>query len=117
MQELSSNTQLEEDFCIQIFTVSAVMIGVCLTAIGIIRVLVSMSNINTLVDDLLAVDTALFLFACLFSYWALRMRGGRRMYRLERVADVCFIGGLALMASICAIMVYAISMFRSVESP
>jgi hypothetical protein len=32
---------LEEDVCVHIFTVSAAMVGVCLTVIGLIRVIIT----------------------------------------------------------------------------
>jgi hypothetical protein len=53
------NTQLEEDLCIHIFTVSSAMVGVCLTVIGLIRVVVTLGTADTLADDLLAGDALL----------------------------------------------------------
>jgi hypothetical protein len=63
---------------------------VCLTVIGLIRVVVATINVDTIADNLLAVDALLFLASCLLSYWALRTRSIRRMYRVERVADAIF---------------------------
>jgi hypothetical protein len=37
---------LEEDICIHIFTVSSAMVGVCLTVIGLIRVVITLGNID-----------------------------------------------------------------------
>src|SRR5213079_1305510 len=85
------NTHLEQDICIHIFTVSSAMVGVCLTVIGLIRVVISLGTADTLADDFLAADALLFLISCLLSYWALRSRGLRRMHRLERIADAIFI--------------------------
>lgn len=70
-----SNTHLEHDICIHIFTVSSAMVGVCLTVIGLIRVVITLGRADTLADDLLAGDALLFLISCLLSYWALRSRG------------------------------------------
>ena len=72
--QLSMNKNLEEDICIHLFTVSAAMVGVCLTVIGLIRVVISLRNMGTLADDLLSVDALFFLCSCLCAYWALRMR-------------------------------------------
>ena len=70
----NNKTKLEEDICIHIFTVSAAMVGVCLTVIGVIRVVITLGKADTLADDLLASDALLFLTSCLLSYGALRAR-------------------------------------------
>ena len=78
--------------------------GVCLV-IEIIHVVISMQKINTLADDLLAVDAFVFLSACL--------RTGpcghavRRMHQVERCADAIFPVGLLLMVLVCGLIVYA----------
>src|SRR5260370_29395659 len=96
------NNHLEQDICIHIFTVSSAMVGVCLTVIGLIRVVISLGTADTLADDLLAADALLFLISCLLSYWALRSRGLRRMHRLERIADAIFIIAMIAMTVVCA---------------
>ena len=97
---------LEEDISIHIFTASAALVGVCLTVIGLIRVVVATINVDTIADNLLAVDALLFLASCLLAYWALRTRSIRRMYRVERLADAIFIAGLLLMTGVCSIIAY-----------
>jgi hypothetical protein len=100
--------QLEADISVHIFSVSAALVGVCLTVIGLIRVVISTSKIDTLVDDFLAVDAVVFLISCLLSYWALRTRSLYRMHRVERVADIVFLLGLFLMVLVCSVITYAI---------
>jgi uncharacterized membrane protein YqjE len=104
-----SDTHLEQDICIHIFTVSSAMVGVCLTVIGLIRVVITLGRADTLADDLLAGDALLFLLSCLLSYWALRSRSIRRMHRLEKVADGIFIIAMIGMVIICALITYNIS--------
>jgi len=104
-----SNSNLEQDICIHIFTVSSAMVGVCLTVIGLIRVVITLGNADTLADDLLAGDALLFLVSCLLSYWALRSRTLRRMHRLEKIADAIFIIAMIGMAVVCALVTYSIS--------
>ena len=104
-----ANTHLEQDICIHIFTVSSAMVGVCLTVIGLIRVVITLGRADTLADDLLAGDALLFLISCLLSYWALRSRSVRRMHRLERIADGIFILAMIGMVIICALITYTIS--------
>src|SRR2546426_10074265 len=105
-----SNTHLEQDICIHIFTVSSAMVGVCLTVIGLIRVVITLGSADTLADDFLAADALLFLISCLLSYWALRSRGLRRMHRLEKIADSIFIIAMIGMVVVCALITYTISM-------
>jgi hypothetical protein len=83
------------------------MVGVCLTVIGLIRVVITLGTADTLADDLLAADT--LLISCLLSYWALRSRGLRRMHRLERIADATFIIAMIGMVVVCALITYSIS--------
>src|SRR5207245_10320549 len=105
----NNKTKLEEDICIHIFTVSSAVVGVCLTVIGLIRVVITLGKADTLTDDCLAMDALLFLTSCLLSYWALRSRGLRRMHRLERIADGIFIFAMIGMVVICALITYTIS--------
>jgi uncharacterized membrane protein len=104
------NPRLEEDICIHIFTVSSAMVGVCLTVIGLIRVVVTLGKADTLADDFLAIDALLFLTSCLLSYTAMRSRNLRRMHRIERLADFIFIVAMVFMAIICGFITYAISL-------
>src|SRR5213595_2927043 len=105
----NDETRLEEDICIHIFTVSSAMVGVCLTVIGLIRVVITFGRADTLADDFLAADALLFLVSCLLSYWALRARSMRRMHRLEKIADGIFIVAVIGMVVICALITYSIS--------
>jgi hypothetical protein len=109
---MNTNPQnhLEEDISIHIFTVSAAMVGVCLTVIGLIRVVITMGKADTLADDFLAGDAFLFLLSCLFSYSALRFRSKRRMHYRERIADAIFITAMVLMAAICGFITYSIAL-------
>ena len=101
--------RFEEDICIHIFTVSSAMVGVCLTVIGLVRVVITLGKADTIADDLLAGDALLFLVSCFISYAALRSGRARRMHRLETFADGVFILAMILMVAICAFLTYAIS--------
>jgi cytochrome c oxidase assembly factor CtaG len=105
----NESTDLEQDICIHIFTVSSAMVGVCLTVIGLIRVVITLGTADTLADDFLAGDALLFLISCLLSYWALRSRSVHRRHRLERIADGIFIFAMICMVVICALVTYTIS--------
>src|SRR6184192_4614970 len=105
----NQDQRLEHDISIHIFTVSSAMVGVCLTVIGLIRVVITLGKADTLADDFLGLDALLFLLSCLLSYWALRSRGLRRMHRLERIADGIFIVAMIGMVVVCALITYTIS--------
>lgn len=109
MSQAKPDKHLEEDICIHIFTVSSAMVGVCLTVIGLIRVVITLGRVDTVTDDLLAGDALLFLVACLLSYWALRTRSLRRMHRVERLADGVFIVAMTLMTAVCGLITFAVS--------
>ena len=109
MPETPPQNHLEEDVSIHIFSVSAAMVGVCLTVIGLIRVVITFGKADTVADDLLAADAFLFLAACLLSYSALRTRSKHRMHRRERIADSMFILAMILMVIICGFITFAIA--------
>ncbi len=92
-----------------ILTVSSAMLGVCITVIGVVRVVISIRKADLIVDDILSIDALLFLGACLTSYIALRSRNVSRMHRTEKVADMLFLSGLILMAASCLLITYSIA--------
>jgi hypothetical protein len=108
-RQREQNNHFEQDISIHIFTVSSAMVGVCLTVIGLIRVVITLGKADTITDDFLAGDALLFLVSCLLSYWALRSRGQRRMHRIERVADAIFIVAMIGMVVVCALITYTVS--------
>jgi drug/metabolite transporter (DMT)-like permease len=103
-------SNLNEQTCKLICPISAAMVGVCLTTIGLMRIIssVGQNTVSTYVDDLLAVNAIMFLIATLTSYAALRTRTDKRLHRLERVADLFFIGSMILLTAICFVITYAI---------
>ena len=86
------------------------MVGVCLTVIGILRIVITVQKTDTFADDLVAMNAFLFLLSSILSYMALRSRSKRRMYDLERIADYIFIVALLFMAVICGFITYAIAL-------
>ena len=91
-----------------ILSVSATMVGVCLTVIGLIRVVERLRDLRTVEDELLAIDSLTFLFAAVAAYLALRSRTPEGYRRLERTADACFLLGLTFMAVVCCLIAYEV---------
>ena len=109
--DASRHSRLADDLCIHIFTVSAGMVGVCLTVIGLIRIIISIRKVDTFADDLLAVNAVLFLVACLTAYTALRTRDSQRMARLEHAADAIFLIAMTVMVVACIFITFSIAAF------
>jgi hypothetical protein len=82
---------------VHIISVSAAMVGVCLTVIGLFQVVQGLHGLDNPADNILALDAVVFLFACLLAYASLRSRSPRRRRRLERMADGCFLCALVIM--------------------
>jgi hypothetical protein len=85
------------------------MVGVCLTAISLLRVVIAVAKTSTFADDLLSIDAVLFLVATLTSYFALRVASKTRLHHLERLADAAFILAMCLLAITCLFITYALN--------
>jgi len=96
----------EENIAIHIFAVSAALVGVCFTVIGIISVIHSFNKINTWADEITAFDAVLFLAACFFSYVAIKTKERKPRLAFEKTADTFFLSGLTVMIIICVFIVF-----------
>ena len=101
---------LDDDICVHIFTSSSVMVGVCLTVVGILRVVVTLRSEDVLGDDLLTINTMIYLLSALVSYWALRTRSRKRNHRLEYVADGLFLLGMVFTVVNTAFITWAMAL-------
>lgn len=97
-----------DTIAIHVLSVSATMIGVCLTVIGILRVAAKNNLAGSLADDFVAVDAILFLAAALTAYGALRSRRIATRQRIERWADVLFVLALGVMTLVCGIVTWTV---------
>ena len=91
-----------------VFSISAAMVGVCLTAIGILRLVAIQTNVETLGDEFLAADAVLFVFSCFLSFWSFKTRRTKLRQRLRSLVDILFMFSLAVMVGICAIIAYEV---------
>jgi hypothetical protein len=98
----------EHTHMLAVFSVSAGMVGVCLTAIGLIQVMEHLSRITTLCDEILAADSLLFLNSCILSYWSLHHRFRRHYRRIRLVVDTILIAGILMMAVVCGMIAYSL---------
>lgn len=102
--------QLDERVCRLICPIASAMVGVCLTGIGLLHVSVVIGRRAGVADDLLAIDSLLFLVATLASYFSLRSLDHRRLHAMERVADATFIAAMLLLTGACFVITYALGL-------
>ena len=89
---------LDDDICIHIFSVSVTMVGICLTVIGIIRVIITLKQEDLLIDDMIAVNMIFYVTSAVCSYWSLRTHRARRSRQIMRIADLVFIFSMVFTA-------------------
>jgi hypothetical protein len=92
------------DMTVHIFSVSATLVGACLTVISLFIISRSLNNIRRVGESLLALDAIIFLFTCSLAYTALSMRKKKRQHQLEKVAEWLFFSGLLVMATVCILI-------------
>jgi hypothetical protein len=96
----------DEELSVHIFSVSAGLVGVCLTVIGLFRVIFRIKAVNSFADNILAVDALGFLLSCALAYLALRSPDSARRRRFGVLADRIFLTSLGLMAIVGALIAY-----------
>jgi hypothetical protein len=117
--EASYQRMLDRDIYLHISEVSVAMIGVCLTGVSILNVDQDINDANTYVDDLLAIDSFVFLTSYLLSYWVVRVmtKGDRNMQRVGNIANAVFLIGMIFLAIVCGSIVvqgdYSAAIFPS----
>jgi hypothetical protein len=97
----------DRDIYLHVSEISVAMLGVCLTGVSILNVDQENSKGNSGIDDLLAIDSFVFLTAYLLSYWVIRVmtKGNRNIRRIGNVASIIFLFGMILMAIVCGCIV------------
>jgi len=91
----------------QMFALSGAMVGVCLTVIGVLRLMTEVKGYRTLGDDLVAVDGIFFLFACVFSFLTLKALDAEKRKTFRRITDTLFLVAITLMLVICVLITWA----------
>lgn len=77
-----------------ILPTSATMVGVSMTVLSLAKVVETQTRAGR-IDELMALDSVIFLVSAFCSYLALRSE--RESIRLERIADRLFMFGLTVM--------------------
>lgn len=104
---------LDDDICVHIFSVSATMVGVCLTVIGIIRVLLTLRQQDLIIDDLVAINMMFYVVSAFCAYWSLRVHRIHRTRRgqlMMHVADIVFLSALLFTAVNAGIITWMVTL-------
>ncbi|HQN65267.1 MAG TPA: hypothetical protein PK372_08410 [Rugosibacter sp.] len=97
-----------QDLSKHILPVSATMVGVCMTVITIMQ-LVPKNTISYWADEMIAIDSLLFLASTMLSYWSVRHKDD--LVQIEKLADRCFFLGMVLMVGVNFLV--AFELFKS----
>lgn len=87
-----------------VFTHSLMMVGLCLTLLGLTRLVEGLKKISTLADELLAANAVFFLVAALLSYFALKQVRPDKRKPFFQAADVVFSLGILCLVAICCVI-------------
>jgi len=89
-----------------LLSVSAAMVGVCLTACGLVNVIEALSKLEAWVDDLLSIGSLVFSLVTLLSFLGIRTRIRRRP-RFIVLLDILFCLGIVSMVAASFLLTYA----------
>jgi len=98
--------EIETSISVDVFSVSAAMVGVCLTVIQLIQMNTA-QKANTVVDEILAFDSIVFMIACVASFLALKSKRHSRFKKiLENIGDGSFLLAISTMVVAITLVVY-----------
>jgi hypothetical protein len=90
-----------------LLSVSAAMVGVCLTACGLVNVIEALNKIEGWIDDFLAIGSLVFSIVTLLSFLGIRTRI-RRLPRFVLLLDILFCTGIVTMVAASFMLAYAV---------
>lgn len=108
MTESLQKEEVETSISVDIFSVSAAMVGVCLTVIQLIQ-MNPKQKATTIVDDILALDAIVFMMACVVSFLALKSKRHSRFKKtLENIGDGSFLLAISTMVVAITLLVFTL---------
>jgi hypothetical protein len=106
MSESRADTEHAFTHMLTVFSVAAGMIGVCLTAIGLVKIVSQARRVETLCDDLIAIDAMVFGVAALLGFRGLRGFILHQYPPSHHLMDWTFLIGLGLTIVICGVFAW-----------
>lgn len=97
-----NNSERDREIARHVFAGSTTLVGVSITIIALFRVM--KVSLETYADEILAINTTVFICSSLFSYAALRKENNRV---LEWLADIFFFFGMIVMLFVSFLIVYS----------
>ena len=91
-----------------LLSVSAALVGVCLTAVGLVSVIEALNKWEGWVDDLLAVGSLVFSIVTLLSFLGIRTRIRYTWPRYVLLLDILFCLGIATMVVASFLLTYVV---------
>lgn len=84
------------------------MTGICVGLLGAVNAFARSRNIETLADDVLAMNALMFLICCYLVVWGLRTGSRRTTARLLRAVETLFLASMTLLVAIGFFVVYSV---------
>ena len=108
---MAADRQQDEQIYTHLLTllsVSAAMVGVCLTAVGLVNVIQALNKFEDMVDDLLSIGSLIFSLVTLLSFFGIRTRIRHRWPRYLLILDVLFCLGIVTMVAASFLLTYQV---------
>ncbi len=102
----ASKEPFKDEIYTHIASQSATKLGLCLTLLGLLRVVEGLKKIDTLADEILALGALAFLVAGTFAYFALRTEKPRSKYLAGKIADTLFLISHGVLILTCLIIAF-----------
>jgi hypothetical protein len=107
VKAINENERLDRHL-LTMLSVASGMAGVCATAIGLIGILKKMNELETLVDDLFAIGSVLFLIVSGLSFLGLRTKLSSKWPGFVSVLDITFLIGLGVIVIASLLLTYMV---------
>ncbi|MGQ3056559.1 MAG: hypothetical protein ACT6T0_05130 [Nevskia sp.] len=92
----------------RLLTAATSMTGICVGLLGAVNAFARSRNIETLADDVLAMNALMFLICCYLVVWGLRTGSRRTTARLLRAVETLFLASMTLLVAIGFFVVYSV---------
>jgi hypothetical protein len=106
-QVKDTSKSLREEL-LHLLSVSATLSGLCITAVALMHTLGKNKMDITIVDDMFAICSLLFLFCIYLIFFTLRVKPVRLVIKLSKFVDTLFLFGMTTMTLAAFLMVYTV---------
>lgn len=80
------------------------LVGLCLTLLGLVRLVESLKHVSTLADELLAANAVFFLTSGLVTHLAVKDLSPKSRRLKGRIGDLVFSLGIVCLVGICCVI-------------